>query len=161
MIIRHSSKNDIPKMLEIYETARAFMRSTGNMEQWINGYPSKEVLESDIDKNGNSVSGSKKKKVISYINSLNLSIPQKAMLIKSQYSNFKQYDKQIFEYVNGQDMDFMSKATVLKKVGFTQFDNQIISYVKKHYPTITIQIDMLKSMGFKVYKYNGKTYVKR
>lgn len=118
-------------------------------------------IESDIDKNGNSVSGSKKKKVISYINSLNLSIPQKAMLIKSQYSNFKQYDKQIFEYVNGQDMDFMSKATVLKKVGFTQFDNQIISYVKKHYPTITIQIDMLKSMGFKVYKYNGKTYVKR
>jgi hypothetical protein len=118
-------------------------------------------IESDIDKNGNSVSGSKKKKVISYINSLNLSIPQKAMLIKSQYSNFKQYDKQIFEYVNGQDMDFMSKATVLKKVGFTQFDNQIISYVKEHYPTITIQIDMLKSMGFKVYKYNGKTYVKR
>lgn len=118
-------------------------------------------IESDIDKNGNSVSGSRKKKVISYINSLNLSIPQKAMLIKSQYSNFKQYDKQIFEYVNGQDMDFMSKATVLKKVGFTQFDNQIISYVKKHYPTITIQIDMLKSMGFKVYKYNGKTYVKR
>lgn len=117
-------------------------------------------IESDIDKNGNSVSGSKKKKVISYINSLNLSIPQKAMLIKSQYSNFKQYDKQIFEYVNGQDMDFMSKATVLKKVGFTQFDNQIISYVKKHYPTITIQIDMLKSMGFKVYKYNGKIYVK-
>lgn len=117
-------------------------------------------IESDIDKNGNSVSGSKKKKVISYINSLNLSIPQKAMLIKSQYSNFKQYDKQIFEYVNGQDMDFMSKATVLKKVGFTQFDNQIISYVKKHYPTTTIQIDMLKSMGFKVYKYNGKIYVK-
>ena len=118
-------------------------------------------IESDIDKNGNSVSGSRKKKVISYINSLNLSIPQKAMLIKSQYSNFKQYDKQIFEYVNGQDMDFMSKATVLKKVGFTQFDNQIISYVKKHYPTTTIQIDMLKSIGFKVYKYNGKTYVKR
>lgn len=117
-------------------------------------------IESDIDKNGNSVSGSKKKKVISYINSLNLSIPQKAMLIKSQYSNFKQYDKQIFKYVNGQDMDFMSKATVLKKVGFTQFDNQIISYVKKHYPTTTIQIDMLKSMGFKVYKYNGKIYVK-
>ena len=117
-------------------------------------------IESDIDKNGNSVSGSKKKKVISYINSLNLSIPQKAMLIKSQYSNFKQYDKQIFEYVNGQDMDFMSKATVLKKVGFTQFDNQIISYVRKHYPTTTIQIDMLKSMGFKVYKYNGKIYVK-
>lgn len=118
-------------------------------------------IESDIDKNGNSVSGSRKKKVISYINSLNLSIPQKAMFIKSQYSNFKQYDKQIFEYVNGQDMDFMSKATVLKKVGFTQFDNQIISYVKKHYPTTTIQIDMLKSIGFKVYKYNGKTYVKR
>lgn len=51
MIIRHSLKNDIPKMLEIYETARAFMRSTGNMEQWINGYPSKEVLEKDIENN--------------------------------------------------------------------------------------------------------------
>lgn len=117
-------------------------------------------IESDIDKNGNSISGSKKKKVISYINSLNLSIPQKALLIKSQYSNFKQYDKQIFEYVNSQDIDFMSKASILKKVGFTQFDNQILSYVKKHYPTTTMQIDMLKKIGFKVYKYNGKIYVK-
>lgn len=118
-------------------------------------------IESSIDKNGNSIAGSRKKKIISYINSLDLTIPQKAMLIKSQYSNFKQYDKQIFEYVNGQNMKFLEKASILKKLGFKQFDKQIISYIRKVYPTVTMQTDVMLNMGFKVYDYNGKTYVKR
>ena len=117
-------------------------------------------IESSIDKNGNSIAGSRKKKIISYINSLDLTIPQKAMLIKSQYSNFKQYDKQIFEYVNGQNMKFLEKASILKKLGFKQFDKQIISYIRKVYPTVTMQTDVMLNMGFKVYDYNGKTYVK-
>ena len=118
-------------------------------------------IKSDIDKNGNAISGSRKKKVISYINSLNLSIAQKAMLIKQEYPSFTKYDKQIFNYVNGQDLTFIEKARTMKSLGFTQFDKQIVAYVKKHYPKATMQIDVLKDLGFKVYEFNGKTYVKR
>lgn len=118
-------------------------------------------IKSDIDKNGNAISGSRKKKVISYINSLNLSIAQKAMLIKQEYPSFTKYDKQIFNYINGQDLTFIEKARTMKSLGFTQFDNQIIAYVRKHYPKATMQIDVLKDLGFKVYEFNGKTYVKR
>lgn len=118
-------------------------------------------IKSDIDKNGNAISGSRKKKVISYINSLNLSIAQKAMLIKQEYPSFTKYDKQIFNYINGQDLTFIEKARTMKSLGFTQFDKQIIAYVKKHYPKATMQIDVLKDLGFKVYEFNGKTYVKR
>lgn len=118
-------------------------------------------IKSDIDKNGNAISGSRKKKVISYINSLNLSIAQKAMLIKQEYTSFTKYDKQIFNYINGQDLTFIEKARTMKSLGFTQFDNQIIAYVRKHYPKVSMQIDVLKDLGFKVYEFNGKTYVKR
>lgn len=34
----------------IYDSARIFMRSYGNQEQWTNGYPSRDLLESDCRK---------------------------------------------------------------------------------------------------------------
>ncbi len=50
MEIRKACKNDIPKIMEIYEIAKQYMRKNGNMNQWINGYPQKEAIESDIEK---------------------------------------------------------------------------------------------------------------
>lgn len=37
----------MPRLLEIYEAARRYMRSTGNMEQWTGGYPSRETIMDD------------------------------------------------------------------------------------------------------------------
>jgi maltose O-acetyltransferase len=34
--------------MSIYESARQFMRSRGNTSQWVNGYPSEELLREDI-----------------------------------------------------------------------------------------------------------------
>ena len=48
MQIRHTQYQDLPRLLEIYEEARAFMRQQGNPTQWTNGYPSKELLTQDI-----------------------------------------------------------------------------------------------------------------
>jgi hypothetical protein len=42
--------------MAIYDTARTFMRSTGNMTQWINVYPGRDLIEGDIEK-GNSYVG--------------------------------------------------------------------------------------------------------
>ena len=48
MEIRRSALSDLPRLLEIFEKARAFMRANGNMDQWTGGYPSAEVLTEDI-----------------------------------------------------------------------------------------------------------------
>ena len=41
-LIRKATLEDMPVLLEIYERARKFMVSTGNTNQWTNGYPSRE-----------------------------------------------------------------------------------------------------------------------
>ena len=49
MIIREARIEDIERLLEIYEIAKAFMRQTGNLHQWNSSYPSRELLEGDIE----------------------------------------------------------------------------------------------------------------
>ena len=48
MRIRKTEINDIVRVLEIYENGRQYMRQNGNLEQWNNNYPSKEVVDEDI-----------------------------------------------------------------------------------------------------------------
>lgn len=49
-LIRKATLEDMPVLLEIYDRARKFMASTGNVNQWTNGYPSQEILAEDIAK---------------------------------------------------------------------------------------------------------------
>lgn len=51
--VRHTQINDIPICMKLFDSARNIMRSSGNMHQWANGYPSQDILEEDIQ-NGNS-----------------------------------------------------------------------------------------------------------
>lgn len=46
--IRKSTLADVPRMQEIFVHARRFMAATGNPNQWTDGYPSDDVLHSDI-----------------------------------------------------------------------------------------------------------------
>ncbi|MBQ9942586.1 MAG: GNAT family N-acetyltransferase [Christensenellaceae bacterium] len=48
MHIEKARPDQIDAILGIYDTARAFMRKSGNMNQWINGYPQRELIEDDI-----------------------------------------------------------------------------------------------------------------
>ena len=48
MNIRRSLPSDIDEMMAIYASAREFMRASGNPNQWAGGYPSRELIESDI-----------------------------------------------------------------------------------------------------------------
>lgn len=50
MIIREARIEDIERILEIYDIAKAFMRQTGNPHQWNSCYPDSETLEEDIHK---------------------------------------------------------------------------------------------------------------
>ncbi len=48
MKVRPSTPADIDAIMQIYDHARSFMRSYGNTCQWINGYPSREIIFNDI-----------------------------------------------------------------------------------------------------------------
>lgn len=48
MKIRLTTKEDIPHLMRLFDTAKAFMRATGNHEQWTGGYPTEEVILNDI-----------------------------------------------------------------------------------------------------------------
>ena len=50
MNIRLATPEDLNRIEEIFAIGRAYMRSTGNMQQWAGGYPQEEVLRDDIEK---------------------------------------------------------------------------------------------------------------
>ena len=51
MEIRQALLEEIPEIMKIYEAARRFMAEHGNPTQWVNGYPSEELVTEDC-KNG-------------------------------------------------------------------------------------------------------------
>lgn len=117
-----------------------------------------KTFESDYYANGKTVPNSRKNKVIKYINSLNLSIPQKAMLIKMEYSSFKQYDNQIVKYVNNIDCSSYDKKVILKTIGFTSYDKDIINTINSKNISVEEKTKELEELGFKVR--NGRVYTK-
>ena len=48
MTIRAATYADLSEIESIYGIARRFMRESGNAAQWQGGYPSREIIESDI-----------------------------------------------------------------------------------------------------------------
>ena len=84
-----------------------------------------QTFEADKDYKGNSISNTRRSKIISYVNSLDLSIPQKAMLIRKEYSTYKDYDDRIIEYVNSQNITYEQKEEILTQLGFTIVDGEI------------------------------------
>ena len=51
MTIRNATTADLPAIEVIYADARQYMRDHGNRNQWVGGYPSRELLLTDLDKN--------------------------------------------------------------------------------------------------------------
>ena len=51
-MIRKATYDDLPVLMDVFRKARGIMRSSGNMHQWNDGYPSENIVRKDID-NGN------------------------------------------------------------------------------------------------------------
>ena len=49
-MIRQATEKDISRLLEIYSSAKTFMHTNGNPNQWNGAYPDKDVLRADIEK---------------------------------------------------------------------------------------------------------------
>ena len=50
--IRLATYDNIPAIMLVIDAARELMHSSGNVNQWINGYPSEEVIHADIARDG-------------------------------------------------------------------------------------------------------------
>ena len=50
MIVRPATPSEIDEIMHIYDIARQAMRDAGNTAQWINGYPTRELIENDIQR---------------------------------------------------------------------------------------------------------------
>jgi len=50
LAIRPAVPADLPAILPVLEAAKGIMRASGNLHQWVGGYPSEEVIRADIDK---------------------------------------------------------------------------------------------------------------
>lgn len=51
MYIRPARESELPRLMELFDTARAYMRKNGNTVQWVNGYPSETLIREDIARN--------------------------------------------------------------------------------------------------------------
>ena len=115
-----------------------------------------QEFTTDYDSNGKAITNSKKNKIINYVNSLNLSIPQKAILIKSQYSSYDSYNKQIVNYVNSQNLSRFDKATLLKGIGFDDYNSYIVQEVNSRNISAKEKEEILDDLGFRIV--NGRVY---
>lgn len=46
--IRKACRKDLDRIMEIFDIARRFMKASGNANQWINGYPQRELIAGEI-----------------------------------------------------------------------------------------------------------------
>ncbi len=65
-IIRPAVPGDIERIMPVFDAARVIMRSDGNMNQWSDGYPSKETVLSDIQRDGGFVFEEEGGRIVGY-----------------------------------------------------------------------------------------------
>ena len=47
--VRKAVRSDLNRLMEIFDSARRFMAHTGNPNQWVGGYPQRELMESEVE----------------------------------------------------------------------------------------------------------------
>ena len=77
-------------------------------------------IKADKDEDGKSISGSRKEKVIEYINNLEIDYYEKLILFKNEYNADDSYNYEIIEYLNSrEDISYKEMESILKELGFT------------------------------------------
>lgn len=86
-------------------------------------------IKADKDASGKSISGSRKEKVIDYINGLDLDYGEKIILFKSQYTSDDTYNADILDYLNSRDdISYEETAAILTELGFTVYPDGTVQW---------------------------------
>lgn len=66
MTIRPAHTGDLKAIMAVLDAAKGIMRASGNTGQWVNGYPSEEVIVSDIESGYGFVAEDKPGRIVAY-----------------------------------------------------------------------------------------------
>ena len=83
-------------------------------------------IKADKDSSGKSISGSRKEKVIDYVNNLDLDYGAKLVLFKAEYPSDDTYNEDIINYLNNrEDLTYDERVTIYTELGFTVKDGYV------------------------------------
>lgn len=121
---------------DTYEKASIITKSGINYDIYYNSYFTIKNIEADKDKDGNSISGSKKRKVLQHIAGLEITVNQKLLLIMAngytiQDGEIKGYSgqrakKTVAEYIAGLNISKEEKIALAEQCGFTVKNGKIV-----------------------------------
>ncbi len=86
-------------------------------------------IKADKDKDGKSITGSRKEKVLDWINALDADYGTKIILFKSEYNADDTYNYDIIEYLNSRnDISYEETEAILKELGFTVHSDGTVTW---------------------------------
>jgi hypothetical protein len=110
-----------------YPEKYTFSKAVGGYKSYRSYTSDLYDIKADKDENGKSISGSRKEKVIDYINEMDADYGEKIILFKSEYPADDTYNQDIFAYVNGRDdLSYEEKVSIFK---FLEFEVDSEGYV--------------------------------
>ena len=108
-VMNNYSRDDYDIAVGYYNFAsRDFIKYTNDLAN----------IKSDYDASGNTISGSKKNKIVNYINNLPLTSIQKVFLYAQAGYSVKPYKNQIYAYINSLNISANEKQRIWKSFGF-------------------------------------------
>lgn len=111
---------------EYFQVARAI--STNLETYWKHNSYMWNNIRADKDENGNSIPGTKKEKIIEYINGIeSMSYEEKLVLFKKYYPADDTYNNEIVDYLNSRDdISYDEMVTILEELDFEVDDEGYI-----------------------------------
>ena len=89
-MIRKAIERDLLEIKSIVAKARELMKASGNVNQWVDGYPSSEVLLSDI-RSGNAYLLLRENKAVAYFAMIDGPDPTYNLITKGSWLNDDSY----------------------------------------------------------------------
>lgn len=97
----------------------AFAKSVGGYSAYQTYSDALYDIKADKDENGKSINGSRKEKVLNYINNLDADFYTKIILYKSEYPSDDTYNRDIVNYINERsDLSYEDRVAILTELGF-------------------------------------------
>ena len=102
-----------------YPEKYAVAKSVGGFDSYKTYSSELYEIKADKDKNGDSIRGSRKEKVIEYVNNLDIDYGMRLILFKNEYNADDEYNYEIIDYLNSRDdISYEDMVHILKELGF-------------------------------------------
>ena len=117
----------VTKVLKLVKSNTEVLQGAIGFDTYAKFHFATKGIKADTDKNGNTISGSKRKKVIAAIDKLNLSEEKRLLLIASKgYSLSESERTKLLRYINSLKLTESSKKVLAEMCGFEVKNGKIV-----------------------------------